>query len=273
MVLLQEGTVGKARGRSCKVMNFMNWRRTSECLRTRGTHRGRRWKKGSASETHVCSDLIPWAYHSILSVFLCLDAQSLLTLCDPMDCSPRGSSVQEILLTQGSNLGLPHSRWIIYHLNIPSCLHITPKTHQLDRTGFYLFAKFYWFIYWFVCITKVPITTWNHVVSLLLHLCLSFHLEVGFMRGRTCSVLSLGHTQILILNEWINWNTRYMQPVFRCCKSLLLLGKPKSMWHLMWLLFIGDHRKSHFSKLSGCLSVRINELSSSWCIWTWCCLR
>ena len=56
---------------------------------------------------------------------MCLVAQSCLTLCDPMDCSPPGSSVhgdspgknigvgchallQGIFLTQGSNLGLLH---------------------------------------------------------------------------------------------------------------------------------------------------------------------
>ena len=64
-------------------------------------------------------------------------AQSCLSLCDPMDCSPSGSSVygihqaspgrnigvgchallQGIFLTQGSNLGLMHCRWILYHLS------------------------------------------------------------------------------------------------------------------------------------------------------------
>ena len=64
---------------------------------------------------------------------LCLVAQSCLTLCDPMNRSPPGSSVhgdspgkntgvgchaflQGILPTQGSNPGLPHCRWILYHL-------------------------------------------------------------------------------------------------------------------------------------------------------------
>ena len=54
--------------------------------------------------------------------------------CDPMDCSPPGSSVpgdspgkktgvgchallQGIFPTQGSNPGLPHCRWILYHLS------------------------------------------------------------------------------------------------------------------------------------------------------------
>ena len=58
---------------------------------------------------------------------------SCLTLCDPMDCSLPGSSVhgnspgqntgvgchallQGIFPTQGSNLGLPHCRRILYHL-------------------------------------------------------------------------------------------------------------------------------------------------------------
>ena len=56
------------------------------------------------------------------------------TLCDPMDCSPPGSSVhgdspgkntavgchvllQGIFLTQGLNPGFPHCRWILYRLS------------------------------------------------------------------------------------------------------------------------------------------------------------
>ena len=64
---------------------------------------------------------------------LCLAAQSCQTLCDRMDCSPPGSSVdgnspgntgvgchillQGIVPTQGSNPGLLHHRWILYHLS------------------------------------------------------------------------------------------------------------------------------------------------------------
>ena len=65
---------------------------------------------------------------------LCLVAQSCLTLCDPMVCSPPSFSIhgdspgkntgvgchallQGIFPTQGSNLGLPHCQWILYHLN------------------------------------------------------------------------------------------------------------------------------------------------------------
>ena len=61
-----------------------------------------------------------------------LVAQTCPTLCDPMDCSPPGSSVHgihqarilewvaisfsRIFLTQGSNLGLLYCRQVLYHL-------------------------------------------------------------------------------------------------------------------------------------------------------------
>ena len=65
---------------------------------------------------------------------LCLVAQSCLTLCDPLDCSPQGSSVhgdspgkntemgchallQGIFPTQQSNLGPQHCGQILYHLS------------------------------------------------------------------------------------------------------------------------------------------------------------
>ena len=65
---------------------------------------------------------------------VCSVAQSCLTLCDPMDCSPPGSSVhgdspgkntggrchallQGIFPTQGSNPGLPLWRQILYRLS------------------------------------------------------------------------------------------------------------------------------------------------------------
>ena len=65
---------------------------------------------------------------------MCLVTQSCPTLCDLINCSPPGSSVhgdspgknpgvgchallQGIFPTQGSNPGLPHCRWILYHLS------------------------------------------------------------------------------------------------------------------------------------------------------------
>ena len=66
--------------------------------------------------------------------WLCLVAQLYPMLCNPMDWSPPDSSVQGdspgkstgggchallqgIFPTQKSNPGLPHCRWIVYHLN------------------------------------------------------------------------------------------------------------------------------------------------------------
>ena len=69
-----------------------------------------------------------------LLCLLCLVAQLNLTLGDPVDCSPPGSSVhgdypgkntgvgchallQGIFPTQGSNPGVPHCRWTLYQLS------------------------------------------------------------------------------------------------------------------------------------------------------------
>ena len=73
-------------------------------------------------------------YCLLISYVLCLVAQSCPALCDPMECSPPGSSVhgdspgkitgvgchalfQGIFLTQGSNPGLPHCRRMLHCLN------------------------------------------------------------------------------------------------------------------------------------------------------------
>ena len=82
---------------------------------------------------------------------LCLITQSYPTLCDPMDCSPPGSSVhgdspgkntgvgchallQGIFPTQGSNLGLLHCRWMLYGLSHQgsSCL-VSSKSDVLHE--------------------------------------------------------------------------------------------------------------------------------------------
>ena len=69
-----------------------------------------------------------------LKITVCLVIQSCLTLCDPVDYSPPGSScpgdspgkntgmgchafLQGISPTQGSNLGLQDCRWILYCLS------------------------------------------------------------------------------------------------------------------------------------------------------------
>ena len=80
----------------------------------------------------------------------CLVSQSCPTLCDPVDCSPPGSSVhgdspgknigvgchyllQSIFPTQGLNLGLVHCRRILYQLSHQECcylhLSVIPSCH------------------------------------------------------------------------------------------------------------------------------------------------
>ena len=89
-----------------------------------------RTEEFGGSEAILCYTIVVDTCHHML----CWADQSCLTLCDPMDCSPPGSSVhgnspgkntrvgfhallQGILLTQSSNLGLPHCRWILYKLS------------------------------------------------------------------------------------------------------------------------------------------------------------
>ena len=78
-----------------------------------------------------------------------LIAQSCPTLCDPIDCSPPGSSahrilqgrilgvgwhslLQDIFLTQGSNLGLQHCRQILYCLSHKGRPLPHATTHQIS---------------------------------------------------------------------------------------------------------------------------------------------
>ena len=88
------------------------------------------WKTADSLGLGLVSPSVRWTWYCVL----CLVAQSCPTLCDPMNCSPSGSSVHgdspgkntrvdchallhRIFLTQGSNPGLPHCRRILYHLN------------------------------------------------------------------------------------------------------------------------------------------------------------
>ena len=74
------------------------------------------------------------ANYTTICAVLCLVTQSCLTFCNPMDCSPPGSSVhgdspgkntgvgchallQEIFPIQELSPGLPHCRRIFYHLS------------------------------------------------------------------------------------------------------------------------------------------------------------
>ena len=83
---------------------------------------------------HLLS-LLHWQLGSLpLALPVCAQSLGHVRLCDPVDCGPPGSSVhvdspgkntgwgchillQGIIPIQGSNPGLPHCRWILYHLS------------------------------------------------------------------------------------------------------------------------------------------------------------
>ena len=86
---------------------------------------------------------------------LCLVTQSCLALCDPVDCSQPGTSVhgdslgkntgvgcyallQGISPAQGSNPGLPHCRWILFHLSHQG----SPRI--LERVAYPFSREFSW---------------------------------------------------------------------------------------------------------------------------------
>ena len=117
-----------------------------------------------------------------------------LILCDPVDCSPPGSSVhrilqgkatgggcyallQEIFPTQGLNLDLPHSRQILYHLSHQGSptecytsllLHYYIRDHIKDKY-FSLIPQFCWLVnvFWVLCMhaksLQLCLTLWNPV--------------------------------------------------------------------------------------------------------------
>ena len=102
----------------------------------------------------ICFLLIKYIYiYACIYMCVCarLFAQLCLTLCAPMNCSSPGSSVhgnslgkntrvgchappQGIFSNQASNPGLPHCRWILYHLSHQGT-HTHTHTHtQLIKT-------------------------------------------------------------------------------------------------------------------------------------------
>ena len=90
-------------------------------------------QQGGVRWRFCCIDLLilphlPELWIAYLSISLpseklkVLVVQLFLNLCKPIDCSLPDSSVHRILLqgifpTEGSNLGLPHCRQILYHLS------------------------------------------------------------------------------------------------------------------------------------------------------------
>ena len=100
--------------------------------RQKGVHWSSRWAESGAVNWNWTLQGLKG--HTEDSFGLCVLRQPCLTLCDPVDCSPPGSSVQGdspgkntgvgclvllqgIFPTPGSNPGLLHCRWILYHLS------------------------------------------------------------------------------------------------------------------------------------------------------------
>ena len=109
-----------------------------------------------------------------------LVAQSCPTLCDPMDCSPPGSSVHGILQarilewlatpssrgsssTQGSNPGFLHCRQILYHLSHQgSPFPVTGELYSL--VWFWIespYAKVFLDPFFFVSLFSYNVTSWD----------------------------------------------------------------------------------------------------------------
>ena len=116
-----------------------------------------------------------WLWRLLTCTVLCLVAQLCLTLCDPVDCSPPGSSVhgdspgedtgvgwhallQGIFPTQGLNQGLPHCKWILYrlsHQRSPGILECSCYSNRPQRKCYCWFGLlsswfmnyFQWFIW------------------------------------------------------------------------------------------------------------------------------
>ena len=96
-----------------------------------------------------------------MCVVLCLVAQSCLTLCNPVDSTPPGSSVhgnspgkntgvschallQKIFPTKGSNPGLTHFRQILYQLSHHVSIYIIFLIHSFVNR--YLDCSISWFL-------------------------------------------------------------------------------------------------------------------------------
>ena len=86
------------------------------------------------SITKVLNHIVKFSFYKLFSLLLCVQSLGCVWLCNPLDCSPQGSSVHEdstgkntgmgwhpllqgIFPTQGSNPSLPHCRWILYCLS------------------------------------------------------------------------------------------------------------------------------------------------------------
>ena len=132
-----------------------------------------------------CCSLEVWGWCSLFSqrkqqsFLVCVRAQLCLTLCDPMDCSPPGSSVHGILQQEyWSGLPLPTLILVYFNdiLNTTEQCYAQPKSHL--NTHFWLLFSCFFFLPDF---THQPgFWLMNYLYLTLVKMLLSFCLFVCF---------------------------------------------------------------------------------------------
>ena len=127
-----------------------------------------------------------------MCVVLCLVAQSCLTLCNPVDSTPPGSSVhgnspgkntgvschallQKIFPTKGSNPGLTHFRQILYQLSHQVSIYIIFLIHSFVNR--YLDCS----ISWFLWIMLQVMWKCKYLFKILISIPLNTHPKVGLL--------------------------------------------------------------------------------------------
>ena len=156
-----------------------------------------------------------------LYTVLCLVIESCPSPCDPMDCSPPGSSVhgdspgkntgagcharlQEIFPTQGSNPGLLHCRWIFYHLSHQGSLWLYTSLSKLrwnshDKSNHFKVNSSVAFSIFTVCQIHNGATT-TSISKITLY---PPHNIIFPGKQPLCSTCFPQHLQICFLSPWI----------------------------------------------------------------------
>ena len=156
--------------------------------------------------------------------------QLCLTLCNPMDCSPPGSSMHGILRifqTQGSNLGLLHCRKILYHLSYQT-IHMHILMYFLINKAFLTDLISNWNrIRWEWVVCKVSSTLYQYQLP---YITLQMFIFQGYTFGLFSRQKSLSNMrnigQLFWRGMWKSSQFILIQkhsksPVFHDCFSLL----------------------------------------------------
>ena len=133
-----------------------------------------------------------------MCVVLCLVAQSCLTLCNPMDYTPPGSSVhgnspskntgvgchallQKIFPTKGSNPGLSHFRQILYQLSHQVSIYIYIYIYVIFLMHSFVNRYLDCSISWFLWIMLQVMWECKYLFKILISIPLNTHPKVGLL--------------------------------------------------------------------------------------------